>query len=477
MRVMREAKVTPTLADRFEAVIGTDRFAQFSTLADLTRERFLGRTIWNINSTETGGGVAEMLRGLVATAMGLGVDCRWLVIDGEPDFFTITKRIHNCVHGSPGDGGPLGDTERRQYEAVVGVNREKLHQLVRPGDIVVLHDPQTAGMTDMAKETGAKVVWRCHIGRDVINEPAQLAWDFIAPYVAKADALVFSRAEYIPPALADRKTVVLPPAIDPFAVKNLKFDHPTVVSILGAAGVLTQLGDPQAPATFPRDGLPGTITRKAKIVREGGPLDPATPLVVQVSRWDALKDMYGVMTAFADSVATDPATGEAHLALVGPSVERVSDDPEGIAVLQQCIEAWHKLPVEKRKRISLITLPMEDVDENAAIVNAIQQHASIVTQKSLVEGFGLTVSEAMWKSRPVVASSVGGILDQITDGHEGVLVQPEDLDAFAAALRRLLTDAAESRRLGQAAHDRVLAAYLPDRQLTQWAQLFASLAS
>lgn len=473
---MREAKVTPTPADRFEAVIGSDRFAKFTVLADLTRERFLGRTIWNINSTETGGGVAEMLRGLVATAMGLGVDARWLVIDGETEFFAITKRIHNCVHGSPGDGGPLGDAERRQYEAVVGANREKLHKLVRPGDIVVLHDPQTAGMTEMAKETGAHVVWRCHIGRDMINESAQLAWDFIAPYVAKADALVFSRAEYIPPALASMKSLVLPPAIDPFAVKNLKFDHATVVSVLGAAGVLTPLTS-GAPATYPRDGLPGTITRTATIVREGGPLDPATPLVVQVSRWDALKDMYGVMKAFADSVATDPATGEAHLALVGPSVEGVSDDPEGLAVLQQCVAAWHQLPVEKRRRISLISLPMDDVDENAAIVNAIQQHASIVTQKSLVEGFGLTVSEAMWKSRPVVASSVGGILDQITDGHEGVLVEPENLDAFAAALRRLLTDAAESRRLGQAAHERVLTSYLPDRQLTQWAQLFASIAS
>src|SRR5450759_4268699 len=475
MRGMREAKVTPTAADRFEAIIGGDRFSQFSQLADTTRERFLGRTIWNINAVGLGG-VAEMLRGLVATGMGLGIDTRWLVIDGDGGFFAITKRIHNCVRGWPGDGGPLGDAERRHYESVVGANRERLHELVSPGDIVILHDPPTAGMVDMARETGAPVVWRCHIGRDVANESAQLAWDFLSPYVAQVDAVVFSRAEHVPASLAGTRTLILPPAIDPFAVKNVHLDRQTVVSILGAVGLLAA-PPPTGPVTFPREGSTGTITRMAKIVREGGPLDPATPLVVQISRWDRLKDMLGVMTAFAEKVTTDPASGEAHLALVGPDVEGGRDDPEGLEVLQECVAAWHQLPAEQRRRISVVSVPMDDADENAAIVNAIQQHASIVTQKSLAEGFGLTVSEAMWKARPVVASSVGGILDQISDGQNGVLVAPEDLDAFAAALTHLLTDGAESRRLGQAARERVLDHYLPDRQLTQWAQLFAAIAT
>src|SRR5450759_4632395 len=140
MRGMREVKVTPTAAGRFEAIIDGDRFSQFSQLADATRARFLGRSIWNINAVGVGG-VAEMLRGLVATGMGLGIDTRWLVIDGDAGFFAITKRIHNTVHGSPGDGGPLGGAERRRYEAVVGANRERLHELVSPGDIVILHDP------------------------------------------------------------------------------------------------------------------------------------------------------------------------------------------------------------------------------------------------------------------------------------------------------------------------------------------------
>src|SRR5665647_2023383 len=201
MRGMREVEVTPTAAGRFEAMIGGVRFSQFSQLADTTRERFLGRTIWNINAVGLGG-VAEMLRGLVATGMGLGVDTRWLMIDGDAGFFAITKRIHNCVRGWPGDGGPLGDAERRHYESVVGANRERLHELVSPGDIVILHDPQTAGMVEMAKETGAHVVWRCHIGRDVANESTRLAWDFLSPYVAQVDAVVFSRAEHVPASLA-----------------------------------------------------------------------------------------------------------------------------------------------------------------------------------------------------------------------------------------------------------------------------------
>src|SRR5674536_288363 len=282
---MREVEVTPTAAGRFEAVIGGDRFTRFSQLADDTHDRFLGRSIWNISAQHLGG-VAEMLRGLVATGMGLGVDTRWLVIDGDAGFFAITKRIHNCVRGWPGDGGPLGGAERRHYESVVGANRERLHELVSPGDIVILHDPLTAGMVDMAKETGAPVVWCCHIGVDVANESTRLAWDFLSPYVAQVDAVVFSRAEHVPALLAGTRTLILPPAIDPFAVKNVHLDHQTVVSILSAVGLLAA-PPPTGPVTFPREGSTGTITRTAKIVREGGPLDPACLLYTSPSPRDS----------------------------------------------------------------------------------------------------------------------------------------------------------------------------------------------
>lgn len=473
---MREAMVRPTPAGRLETVIGADRFARFAGLADAARDRFLGRTLWHINATETGG-VAEMLRAQVATAIGLGVDTRWLVIDGDTDFVAITKRIHNGIHGSPGDGGPLGAAEHRHYQSVVAANRNRLREVVRAGDIVVLHDPQTAGMVDMAKDTGARVIWRSHIGRDIPTESSEAAWGFVAPYVGHADRLVFSRSQYVPAALAGIPVAVIAPAIDAFAVKNIPLEHASVVAILGATGLLQQPAGIDVPAAFPRNAhQDGLVTRRAQIIREGGPLDPATPLVVQVSRWDALKDMRGVLTAFAAGVATDPTTGEAHLALVGPDVAGVSADPESVAVRQDCVAAWHRLDAAQRQRISLVSVPMDDVEENAAIVNAVQRHASIVTQKSLVEGFGLTVAEAMWKSRPVVASAMGGILDQITEGENGLLVEPTDHEGFAGALRRLLADPAEGRRLGQAARERVWTHYLPDRQLTQWWQTFQAVA-
>lgn len=417
-----------------------------------------------------------MLRAQVAIAIGLGVDARWLVIDGDSDFVAITKRVHNGIHGSPGDSGPLGDAEHWRYRSVVAANRNQLRELVRAGDIVVLHDPQTAGMVDMAKDTGARVIWRSHIGRDIPTESSEVSWGFVAPYVQHADRLVFSRSQYVPAAMAGIPVAVIAPAIDAFAVKNIPLEHSSVVAILGATGLLQLPAGVDAPAAFPRNARQdGLVTRRAKIVREGGPLDPATPLVVQVSRWDALKDMRGVMTAFAEGLATDSATGEAHLALVGPDVEGVSDDPGRGAVRQDCVAAWHRVDPAQRQRISLVSVPM-DVEENAAIVNAVQRHASIVTQKSLVEGFGLTVAEAMWKSRPVVASAMGGILDQITDGEHGLLVEPTDLEGFVGALRRLLADPAEGRRLAQAARERVWTHYLPDRQLTQWLQTFQAVA-
>jgi trehalose synthase len=195
-------------------------------------------------------------------------------------------------------------------------------------------------------------------------------------------------------------------------------------------------------------------------------------LVVQVSRWDHLKDMTGVMTGFA----ARPTPEDVHLLLVGPDISAVADDPEGALVLRECRSLWQSLPPEIRSRVHLACLPMDDVDENALIVNALQRRATIVVQKSLVEGFGLTVTEAMWKSRPMIASAVGGIQDQIVDGRDGVLIKdPLDLEAFAAALGELLDDPQRAAGLGAAAHQRVLDEYLGDRHLTQYVELCATL--
>jgi len=196
--------------------------------------------------------------------------------------------------------------------------------------------------------------------------------------------------------------------------------------------------------------------------------------VVQVSRWDQLKDMPGVMRGFADYVAP---TGSGFLLLVGPAVAGVTDDPEGAAVFGDCLLEWRDLPAAVRKRVLLITLPLDDPDENAAMVNALQRHAAVIVQKSLAEGFGLTVAEGMWKGRPVVASAVGGIIDQIADGTGILLADPRNLEQFGAAVRRLLDNHDEAHRMGQSAHAYVSEHYIGDLHLLRYARLFDAMIS
>jgi trehalose synthase len=196
---------------------------------------------------------------------------------------------------------------------------------------------------------------------------------------------------------------------------------------------------------------------------------------VQISRWDRLKDPIGVMTGFVQFVPTSSA---AHLVLAGPEVAAVADDPEGQGVLDETLRVWRALPETSRQRVHIACLPMQDLEENAAIVNALQRRAEIVVQKSLVEGFGLTVSEAMWKARPVVASSVGGIQDQVQHERSGLLLEdPLDLQAFGNAVTRLLEDPATSSDMGLEAQERVRENFLNDRHLRQYADLFSSLVA
>jgi trehalose synthase len=216
------------------------------------------------------------------------------------------------------------------------------------------------------------------------------------------------------------------------------------------------------------------VALKANIVREGGPLAPDVPLVVQVSRWDRLKDMAGVLRAFVEGHVGAETGG--HLLLAGPDVAGVSDDPEGKEVLAECTALWESLPSDARSTASLVSLPMTDLEQNAAIVNALQRHAAVVAQKSLREGFGLTVSEAMWKETPVVGSAVGGIQDQVRDGVDGLLIDdPHDLPAFGAAVGSLLVEPVRARTMGKAAHERVRDNFLADRDLGQWMELLAHL--
>jgi trehalose synthase len=301
-------------------------------------------------------------------------------------------------------------------------------------------------------------------------------WDFLAPYLREAHATVFSRAQYIPDCCELERARVIRPSIDPFSAKNQGMSDDAVRAILVGTGLVEGPAGPAAPSFVGEDGSPRRVDRGADIMRVGRAPSWETPLVVQISRWDRLKDHIGVLEGFA---RFEPPDGrDAQLVLAGPSVTGVADDPDGPAVLAEVTAAWRALPHERRRRVQIAALPMVDTHENAAIVNALQRHAAVVVQKSLREGFGLTVTEAMWKARPVVASAVGGIVEQVEDGRDGLLLQdPGDPDAFAAALGRLLADPEAAARLGAAAHERVRRDFLGVRQLADYAELIEDLVS
>jgi trehalose synthase len=453
-----------------EPIIGGSRYGQLVQAADAVRQLLAGRTIWNVNSTATGGGVAEMLQVLVGYVKGLDIAIGWLVITADARFFASTKRLHNQIHGDLA-GGPLDAGEAHHYTRMLTANAVELLGRIRPGDVALLHDPQTAGLAEPLARAGAHVVWRCHIGVDWENDATRAGWDFLRPHLSAAEGYVFSRREYVPPWLPDEKVSIIPPSIDPFSPKNQDLDAATVRAILATLGVLDGAA-PHVPARFVRrDGNQGTVTRPAVITGEGRP-GPDDPVLLQVSRWDRLKDMAGVMHGFADHVVPG---GDGYLLLAGPSVADVADDPEGAAVYAECLLQWHDLPPAARERILLVTLPLDDIDENAAMVNALQRHATVIAQKSLAEGFGLTVSEGMWKGRPVVGSAVGGIIDQIAEGTGVLLPDPADLQAFGQAVRLLLGDQAEAARRGLAAHAYVRQNYLGDIHLMRYAKLLSTL--
>ncbi len=435
-----------------------------------------GRAIWNVNSTPVGGGVAEMLRPLLTYTRGMGIDARWVVIGGTPEFFAITKRLHHALHGGEGDGSPLGDREHAIYEEVLRHNAVELEGCLRPGDVVVLHDPQTAGLAESVRAAGAIPIWRCHIGHDAHNAEVDRGWEFLAPYLADLPVYVFSRKAYIPEVCDPARCVVIRPSIDAFAPKNQELSPEVVRSILVTAGLLEGPPPEGVEPVFTReDGSPGRVERGADVQRLGRCTTWDTPLVVQVSRWDPLKDHAGVMHGFARLIERQPSL-RAELILAGPNVRAVADDPEAPAVYEALEAEWRTLPHALRQRIHLAMIPTADTEENAAIVNALQRHAAVVVQKSLHEGFGLTVTEAMWKGRPIVASAVGGIQDQIEDGRHGLLLRdPTDLDAFGEALHRLLADGALAAKLGDGAHERARDEFNGLRHLLEYGHLIESL--
>jgi trehalose synthase len=468
---MDESTIPALPPERFDAVLDPDACQEWSEILTSTRRAQGDATFWHINSTAAGGGVAEMLQSILGYLVGADLRVRWLVLEGNDDFFVVTKQLHHLLHGEPGEDGELPANAREIYEGALASEVKKIVELVQPGDTVVLHDPQTLGLAPALADRGTRTVWACHSGADTANDYSRSAWTFLQPYVERTDRQVFSRPQYVPDCLDDTRVAIIPPCLDAFSPKNQPLADDVVTAVLCAARVVD--GESSVVPEFVRqDQTPAKVTTRAGMI-ETQPVPADAPIVTQVSRWDTLKDHAGVMRGFVEHV--DESYG-AHLVLAGPSPDSVTDDPEGSQVLADLRAEWEALPEQQRSRVHIACLPMDDLEENAAIVNALQRRSAVVVQKSLAEGFGLTVAEAMWKSRPTVGSRLGGIQDQIEHEVSGLLIDdPTDPSQLGAAVTTLLRDPELGKRMGETARKRVISCYLAPCHLTRYLELIASI--
>lgn len=461
---LREAPLAARSLDELSDQLDGDARGRLLASREDARATLRDRTVWWVNSTSRGGGVAEMLRTLLPYWRGSGIDTRWLVLEAPSGYFRLTKRLHNLLHGIP-DRLPTA-RDRARFERVADVAGAMARELVAPGDVVILEDPQTAGLAPELARQGITVIWRSHVGADETSPPVESAWRFLLPFVETADALVFSRREYVPAELEGPRTRVLPPAIDPLSAKNQPLATAPTEVILQRCG-LARAGRRAGPARVPlHGGRVVDVRRRCHVLREdGAPRLDADRLVVALARWDRLKDPRGIVRGFAKRVRHP----RARLIVAGPATGAIADDPGTRAVLREVHGTWRRLPRSQRRRIDLVSLPMVDIDENALMVNALQRQASVVVKKSLQEGFGLGVTEGLWKARPVVASGVGGHRDQIEDRRTGLLVDdPADLTAFGAAIDELLDHPEQASALGTAGRERVRSRFLADQHFIHW---------
>ncbi len=463
-----EVPVTPRTLGGLDRAADPNKGTRLREITEQLRTRLAGRVVWNVSSAPSGGSVAELLHSLVAYARGAGIDARWVAIRGSREFFLVAKGLRRALHGAADGPLALGPRGRALYEEVLHENALELSGLVGSDDVVVLHDSQTAGLIPHLVGAGARVIWRCHIGSDEPNPHSEQGWEFLAPYLDPAHAYVFTRKAFVPQVCDPARTEVIPATIDPRSPKNQELAPETVRAILVHAGILEGPPGDGVPEFVREDGTPGRVDRCADVIRLGPAPAWDTPVVVQIARWDPLKDPVGVLNGFC-AVLEAFAPRPVDLVLAGPNVRAVADDPEEATVFNAVLDAWRHLPHAARRHIHLVHLPMTDVEENAAMVNALQRHAAVVVQKSVCEGVGLAVSEAMWKGRPVVGSAVGAISEQIAHGETGLLVEdPGDLEGFAQAVGRVLEDATLASALGRGAREHVRKHLSEARSLERW---------
>jgi trehalose synthase len=365
-----------------------------------------GLHVVNVNSTYYGGGVAELLSSMSLLMNSVGIKTGWRIIQGPPDFFSITKKMHNALQG---EGINLSDRKIEIYEEVIYENVMRNH--LESHNMVVIHDPQPLPMIHHYKRNGPWI-WRCHID---LTSPNRELWNYLAPTIEKYDAVVFSLKDYA----QNLKTpqVFFMPAIDPFKIKNREMSQEEIQERLEHYDIPTDL-----------------------------------PLVVQVSRFDRWKDPMGVIDAFKLARKVVKAT----LVLLG---NVATDDPEGAKVYESLLDS-------REERIIILS------HQDSALVNALQRRATVVLQKSIREGFGLTVAEAMWKGTPVIGGNVGGIRYQIEDGVNGFLVS--SVEEAAQRIVDLIQDKSMKERMGQRARETVRQRFLLTRYLEQYLDLFNS---
>jgi trehalose synthase len=451
--------------------------------------RLEGRTVWMVNSTASGGGVAEMLPTMVSLLNELGIRTRWFVIQStDQAFFRLTKRLHNLIHGA---GDPaLGQEEHGVYEAVNLANAATLGQHMGDGDILVVHDPQPMPLAGIVRaDRPIRTVWRCHIGLDEESDATRAAWRFLERYAPAYEQSVFSANEYIPSYFRDRSRLIFP-ALDPLSHKNQELHLHAIVGILSNAALAVGPGPVvQPPFPYVAERLQADGTWLPAIF----PADMGLlirPIVTQISRWDRLKGWLPLMRGFVElkerlfgPYRSRPAEvrrrlRQTHLVLAGPDPASVSDDPEGLEVIEELRQAYVGLDDEVKHDIAIVALPMQNPEENALMVNALQRASSVVVQNSLREGFGLTITEAMWKRIPVLSNSRAvGPRQQITHGEDGWLIQdPEDPGQIADGLDYLMNDhetrAAMARTAQRRSHDQ----FMIFSQLRSWLDLLEELA-
>jgi trehalose synthase len=398
--------------DAYRAVVGEQALDELVELAKPLR----GARVLHINATAYGGGVSELLRSAVPLLRDLGLAAEWAVIGGSPEFFAATKAMHNGLQGAR---RALSEHERAAY---VAVNEDNAKAMEGSYDFIVVHDPQPAAILATADRRGARWIWRCHIDT---SEPDRDVWAFLRPFLAPYDAAVFTMTDFAPPDLPLERVAIVPPAIDPLSPKNIELQEQTARQIIEWIGV-----------------------------------DPATRLITQVSRFDPWKDPLGVLAAYR--IAREQV-GDLQLAMVG---SMALDDPEGWDVYRQLGEAAHGDP--------LIHLYTNVTGVGNVEVNAFQRLSSVMVQKSVREGFGLVVSESLWKGTPVVAGRAGGIPLQMPEGTGGYLV--DSVEDCAARVLELLEDPAAAARLGASGRERVREHFLLPRLLADELRLLGSLA-